>query len=441
MSSRDHPLRQCGIYRNLPQFGPSDTGLTAIVCGATGISGFHALRALLDSPRWSHIFILSRSPLSEKAKSFLSQEQLSRTTHVSVDLLSSAESIAKRLSEAHVKAAYVFYYAYLQPVTDGMSPEVAQDLIRVNVPMFRNLLDALPLADTTPKRILLQTGGKNYGVHAGRARTPLVESDPQPRRVADNFYYHQEDLLKAFCAKHPGTSWNVLRPMAIIGSSTNSPLDFYHCFAVYAAVQAHKGEPLVFGGDLEAWQHEQMHSSARLTGYQSEWAVLEPECANQAFNAMDGATLSWDRVFEALAGWWGVSRGVVGPDLDESKYVKESSYGGGDANPLGYGPPVVLRKRFTLREWAEDKTNEDAWKEIMAKSGGKLMWNPFKDKDANFWGDFAYIPCGTPSASKTRRFGFNGFVDSLQSLHEMYLESEKLGLLPKMVQAEAQPLG
>ncbi|KAF2968026.1 hypothetical protein GQX73_g5562 [Xylaria multiplex] len=424
MSSRDRPLRTCGIYRNLPEFGPSVSGLTAIICGATGVSGFHALRALLSSPRWSRIFILSRSPLSSTARSFLSNEQLFRTTYVSVDLLSSAETISQKLSEAKVKADYVFYYAYLQPVTNGMSADVAQDLINVNVPMFRNLLDALPLANTTPKRILLQTGGKNYGVHAGRGRTPLVESDPQPRLIADNFYYHQEDLLKAFCEKHPGTSWNVIRPMGIIGAVANSPLNGYTCFGVYAAVQAHKGEPLEFGGNLDAWQTEQMHSSARLTGYLSEWAVLEPECANQAFNALDGTTLSWDRLFEAFASWWGVSKGVVGPDLDESKYRTDLSLGGGDANPLGYGPPV----------------NEDAWVEMMAKSDGKLTWNPFKDKDANFMGDFGYIVCGTPSASKTRRFGYNGFVDTLESLHEMYLECERFGMLPKMSQAKAQPL-
>ncbi|KAF4949915.1 hypothetical protein FSARC_13336 [Fusarium sarcochroum] len=238
MSSRLQPLRTSGIFRNLPQFGPGVTGLTAIVCGASGISGFHALRALLDTPRWSRIFVLSRSPLSDKAKSFLSDEQLARITHVSVDLLSSAESIAEKLQHARVTAEYLFYYAYLQPdsVLDPMGPEAAQDLISTNVPMFTNLLEALPLANTVPKRILLQTGGKNYGMHLGRVRTPMVESDPQPRHIADNFYNHQEDLMKAFCDKFPKTAWNMVRPFGIIGSAPNSPLNMFMSFAIYATI-------------------------------------------------------------------------------------------------------------------------------------------------------------------------------------------------------------
>lgn len=443
MSSRDEPLRVSGIYRNLPQFSPKVTGLSAIVCGASGISGFHALRALLDTPRWSRIFILSRSPLSTTAKSLLTEEQLSRVTHVSVDLLSSAESIAGELKRANVKAEYLFYYAYLQPksVIDPMSPDAVKGLIETNVPMFQNLLYALPLANTIPRRILIQTGGKNYGAHVGRVRTPLVESDPQPRHIADNFYYHQEDALKSFCEKHPGTAWNVVRPFGIVGSAPSSPLNMFMCFAVYAAVQARKREPIEFGGDLDAWQFETACSTARLTGYLSEWAVLEPDCANEAFNAVDGVTVSWDRFFGALAQWWGVSRGVVGPDMNSAKYDKVMTLGGGDQNPLGYGPPKEMRRRFTLRDWAEDKANEEAWVELMDKSQGTLTWNPFKEnKDAIFSGDFGYLSFGTASLSKCKRFGYNGSVDSFESVHEMYLECEKMGMLPKMEQELAEPL-
>ncbi|KAM0438171.1 hypothetical protein ACHAQK_006905 [Fusarium lateritium] len=442
MSSRLQPLRTSGVFRNLPQFGPELKGLTAIVCGASGISGFHALRALLDTPRWSHIVILSRSPLSDKAKSFLSDDQLARITHVSVDLLSSAESIAKELQRARITVEYLFYYAYLQPdsVLDPMSPEAAQGLIETNVPMFENLLEALPLANIVPKRILLQTGGKNYGMHLGRVRTPLVESDPQPRQIADNFYYHQEDALKSFCNKFPETTWNVVRPCGIIGSAPNSPLNMFMSFAIYAAVQAHKGEAVEFAGDLKAWQFEAAHSSARLTGHLSEWAVLEPECANEAFNAVDGATLSWDRFFEALAQWWGASQGAVGPD-SHSKYDKVMVLGGGTKNPLGYGPPQEMRRRFTLREWADDEANQKAWESLMEGSNGELTWNPFKEnKDDIFTGDFAYLSFGTASSSKLRRFGFNGFVDPLESIYEMYTECQRMHMLPKMVCDRAAPL-
>jgi len=40
MGSERLPLRQIGIYHNLPDFDPSLKGLTAIITGANGISGY-----------------------------------------------------------------------------------------------------------------------------------------------------------------------------------------------------------------------------------------------------------------------------------------------------------------------------------------------------------------------------------------------------------------
>jgi hypothetical protein len=116
MSSSQHPLRQSGIYRNLPTFDPNIKGLEAIVCGATGISGFNAIRSLLDTPdRWSTIYALSRSPLSKDLLVLLTDEQRSRIQHVSIDLGCSGQDIAKSFKDAGVEADYIFYNAYLPP--------------------------------------------------------------------------------------------------------------------------------------------------------------------------------------------------------------------------------------------------------------------------------------------------------------------------------------
>lgn len=85
--------------------------------------------------------------------------------------------------------------------------------------LLRNFLGALDTANITPKRFLLQTGAKNYGVHLGPTRTPHVESDPRVT-LDPNFYYPQEDALFEWCKKHPGTHWNVICPAWIIGTST-----------------------------------------------------------------------------------------------------------------------------------------------------------------------------------------------------------------------------
>lgn len=442
MGSKAYPLRDAGIYCNLPTFDPSITGLRAIVVGATGISGFNTMRALLDSEtRWSTIYAVSRSPPTPAMMSLLTPQQQGRIVHVAVDLTSSAEEIAEKLRQANVLCDHVFYYGYIHPWgKSAMDPSVADELVRTNVPVFVNFLKALPSAGLQPKRILLQTGGKHYGGHIGRGRIPYVESDPAPKHLKDNFYYHQEDALLKFCAEHPETSWNVIRPFAVIGAAPNAGISAFLSYAIMAAVQAIKNEPVFFGGDMEEWQYGCHHSSARLTGYLSEWAVLEEKCQNQSFNASDGSPLTWDRFFEELARWYNVKKGVEGPLLDDSKF-KTTELAGGKDCPLGYGPPSCIRLSHPLAEWAAEGANATVWKQIMEASNGKVDVNHFdKDNEAFAMGDFNYIRIGQSSHVKLRKFGFNGFVDSLESTFEMYQDMATLGHLPPPAVQAARPL-
>lgn len=442
MSSASQPLRQSGIFRNLPTFDSSVKDLKAIVCGATGISGLNTIRALLDTPdRWSKIYALSRSPLSDEILAFLTEQQRSRIQHVSIDLSSSGEDISKSLKDAGVVADYVFYYAYLSPKggKSAMDPSSAEGLVEANVPPFKNFLQALPLADIKPKRFLLQTGGKNYGCHIGRIRTSLVESDPQPRHLSPNFYFHQEDLLKEFCTEHPETDWNIVMPVAIIGAVQYASMNTFLSFGVYAAVQAHRKQPLQFGGDFRSWQFEMTNSTAKLTGYLSEWAVLEKDCANERFNAQDGGLLSWDRFFHELGRWYGIDD-VRGPEEDESKYEEHKFAGGKDA-PLGCGPPFSMKLSYPLVKWAEEPSTPKAWEEMMQQSNGQLKKNLFEgDFQDVFMGDFAFSPFGTLSMNKAKRFGWNGFVDTIEAIFEMFQEMVQLGLLPPMKVDAARPL-
>ena len=441
MSSETYPLRHSGIYRNLPTFDPSIKGLRAIVCGATGISGFNTLRSLLDTPdRWSVVYALSRRPLPQNMLDLLTPEQQARIKFVSVDLTRPGKEVAQILRSAGVAAEYAFFYSYMTPNNvASMSPESADALADTNVPLFDHFLQALSLAGIVLKRILLQTGGKNYGMHIGRVRTPLVESDPQPKHLQINFYYEQEKLLCDYCKKNTGTKWNTVRPAGIVGAVGNAAINTFYPFAVYAAVQQEKKEALFFGGDFDSWQMQAVHSTARLTGYLSEWAVLEEKCKDQAFNAHDGAGLSWDRFFGELARWYNVESGLIGPSEDEGKYHVLEMKGGKEA-PLGYGPPLTVRRTFSLATWAQDPLNRKAWEALMARSGGTLRANPFDNIDTMFAGDFAYLNFGTLSCNKLRRFGFNGFVDTLESIFESFVENASLGLLPPVQVSCAHPL-
>ncbi|KAI7362122.1 hypothetical protein KC354_g7555 [Hortaea werneckii] len=443
MSSANHPLRQSGIYRNLPTFDSSIRSLTAIVVGATGISGLNTIRSLLDVPgRWETLYAISRSPFSEEVLSLFSLEQRKRIKHVSIDLTGSASEIASSLQKAEAKSDYVFFYGYIHPSgKEAMDPAMADALVEANVPIFQNFLQALDLAKIEPKRILLQTGGKNYGGHIGRARLPYIESDPQPKHLSNNFYYFQEDALFKFCEEHPKTSWNIIRPFGIVGAAPNVGMNTFLPFAILAFVQAKRQEPVFFGGDIEEWQNECCHSSARLTGFLSEWAVLEDQCKNQAFNAQDSSPLPWDRFFEELARWYGVEKGIEGPELDNTKFKSFQLAGGKDA-PLGYGPPPAIRLSRTLVEWSEEPANHEVWKTAMESSQGKLKMDPFDQSKRGdvFSGDWAFYKIGQPSVAKLRRFGFNGFVDTMESVFEMYQDMAKLGIIPVPCVDAAKPM-
>ncbi|KIW77863.1 hypothetical protein Z517_07696 [Fonsecaea pedrosoi CBS 271.37] len=444
MSSSQYPVRNVGIYHNLPQFDPQLTGLTALITGANGISGFNTLRALLQSPqRWSRIYTLSRRPIPPEMMKLLPADVHNRIHHISCDLLQSdpgeiATLLNSGLENADVR--YIFYYAYLQPKPEDGNVMWSnhQQLVDVNVGMLSNFLKALGHTNIKPKRFLLQNGAKYYGSHLGRARTPNVESDPPPRHLEPNFYYPQEDLLFEYCASN-NVEWNIIRPPFIIGTSSTTQMNGLYAFAVFAAVVAQRGTALAFPGTWELWQQYcAHHGSALLTGYLSEWAILEDKCRNEAFNSQDTSPISWDRIFHELVRWFGIKKGVQPPGEDDSGW-QEFKVGGGKDTPMGYGPPQTTKIAFSILEWAKDPENHKAWKEIMQREN--LKFDPFLDVEANFLiADVMFVVFGPLSMNKARRLGWTGFVDTMESTFEMYQEMNALGMLPKMQVQEPRPL-
>ncbi len=197
-------------------------------------------------------------------------------------------------------------------------------------------------------------------------------------------------------------------PAWIIGSTNNAQMNALHPFSIYAAVCAKRGVELKFPSNWEAWQEHQYHSCARLTGYLSEWAVLEDKCRDQRFNSQDTSPITMDRFFEELVRWFGVQKGVGPPPEDDSQMLAIKG-GAGEKAPMGYGPPVTNKFAFSLTGWAKEKENRDAWRELMKESDGKLKHDPFEDVEANFtFGDGAFIRVGCLGMNKARRLGWTG---------------------------------
>ena len=174
-----------------------------------------------------------------------------------------------------------------------------------------------------------------------------------------------------------------------------------------------------------------------LTGYLSEWAVLEGTCQNQKFNASDGCPLPANRLWPELARWYG-AQSVSQPELDETKITTVDP--GDIPTPLGYGPSQKTRYAWTLSDWATKPENHAAWKEIMSAHG--LTLDPFEDIEGHFtYGDGAAFGLSMQlSMNKAKYMGWTGHVDTLESLFWAFGEASKLGMLPPLKVEKANPL-
>ncbi|KAF1348441.1 NAD dependent epimerase/dehydratase family protein-like protein [Lizonia empirigonia] len=425
--SNQQTVHSKGIYHGLPVYPSSVQGLTAIITGANGISGNYMIRVLAEAPeRWTKIYCLSRRPPA------IPDGLPAQAEHIALDFLEEPEAIAQVLKRQGIKADYVFFYSYIQakPKPGGGLWSDAEEMCKVNVALLRNFCSALALASITPKRIMLQTGAKNYGVHLGPTAIPQEETAPRVT-IEPNFYYPQEDFLWSYCAQH-SIDWNVCMPAGIIGAVPDAAMNLVFPLGVYASVQKHLGEKLVFPSDLQAWEVNRCMSSSKMNGYMEEWAVLTERAKNEKFNTMDGTTFMWGNHWPKLAKSYGIAYEL--PSMDESLYtVVQSKY---DPPPRGFGPPAKYRIRFRLVDWARQEKVQRAWAELIAKyglAGGKL-----EDMDIDRIFGFADGSLlGTSldlTMNKARKMGWHGFVDSNEAIAEVLGEFVGLKLLPPLLE-------
>ncbi|KAK4147309.1 uncharacterized protein C8A04DRAFT_9097 [Dichotomopilus funicola] len=422
-----------GIVHGLPSFPKSveTTGLTAIVTGATGLSGYHMVKVLAAAPhRWKKIYCLSSRPPPDNFFEDLG-EGARRVEHLAVDFLSEPSEIAKHLQGKIDHVDHIFYFSYVQPAPKGDVMDLwanADELARVNVELFENFVGALRQTTLTPRRFMLQTGSKHYSFYLGPASIPAFETDPRVT-LDRNFYYEQEDTLVGYCSA-VGATWSVARPSYIVGAVRDGTLNHLIGFGIYAAVQAELGQPICFPGDYSAWDREQVQSSGLLNAYFEEWLVLAGDkTANEAFNIHDGQSFTWGRLWPYLARWYGVQ--WEPPSTEEGKYrVMQLPY---PTTPRGYGPQLTMRSTFSLLEWSFQPHVEAAWRRLADRH--QLVLDPFDDRyrarifsfsDSAVIGDAPM----TTSVRKARDCGFFGTVDSYESIFDSLRALARLRLVP-----------
>jgi hypothetical protein len=378
-----------------------------------------------DSSKWTKVHALSRSQKDSYPK---------HVEHDSIDLTGDANKMAEQLKG--VEGEYLFFAAYLQKDSE-------QENWDVNGAMLDNFLRALDTTGASKKlkRVILVTGAKQYGLHLGRPKNPMFESDPRiegPGRPP-NFYYNQQDILKKHASSR-GYDWVVTYPNDVIGFAKNNFMNLSTSLGLYAAVSKELNGELVWPGNSTFYHAGTSFTSSKLHADFCQWAALEPRCSNQAFNVVNGDTESYENLWPKLAARFGCT-------VPKDQLVRDLGANSSSQQPLAETPPIadfadtlglvgseavkqtLLEARLDVTKWAARDDVKAAW--------GRLAERHGLEKDAFEKATWAFLlfVLGRPfniliSMSKAREYGYTGYKDTWKALEEVFEELEQEKYLP-----------
>jgi nucleoside-diphosphate-sugar epimerase len=332
-----------------------------LVVGATGVIGSYLVKHLAESPEWNVTGVSRHVPESQD-----------NIRYVSADLLDEPDCRSGLRDLTDI--THIFYAAYQD------FPADSPDQVKINLEMLKNVVTTMEAVAPNLRRIVLMEGVKAYGVHLGPFKTPAKETDP--RHMPPNFYYAQEDFLRA---RQRGKSWKwtVMRPDVVCGLSIGNPMNIAMVIAVYAAISKQLNLPLRFPGKPGAYSAIAQVTDASLLAQASVWAALEEKCALEIFNVTNGDFFRWQHLWPKFAEFFGME--------------------------------LAQPQTIPLSVMMADKG--DVWNEIVRTH--QLREIPFGKAAAWPFGDFIF-GCDydvMSDTTKLRKFGFHDVQDS----EEMFL--------------------
>ncbi|PYI09454.1 NAD(P)-binding protein [Aspergillus sclerotiicarbonarius CBS 121057] len=415
---------------------------SAIVTGATGITGSAIVHHLVKDSSYDKIYSFSRSNPGYKDN---------KIEHVTLDLQSSAQDMAKSLEG--VSAEYIYFCAYLVPNDPSQ-------LSQVNATLLSNFLEALVLTGATKriKRFILTCGFKQYGVHIGPGKQPLLEDDPLLEKNAGGvswppiFYYGQQRIL-AEAAQKGSWEWVATLPEDVLGYARGNFMNEATSLGLYCAVsKALPGSELPYIGSKANYFAFNCWTSANLHAKFCLWAAMAPGAGNQIFNVMNGDTESFQNLWPRLAARFGCRipdpmfpNGGV-PDTKGFKNYESSTIRlqnkpplkvaasalGLSADSVAEDPPTLFLQ-VDPEKWAKREDVNKAWGTLRDKYNlDQKAW------DKATW-DFLTMTLGrdwscVASMSKARKLGWTGYADTWDELEETLQILEKEGVLPLLDQ-------
>ncbi len=261
-----------------------------LVLGGLGLVGRAVIRAL-ETTGDRVIAVSRRSPDFATSAQFVALD------------LQDREACQRVFAEPRFADVSHVVYAALYEREELIAGWRDPEQIRVNTAMLRNVLDFVrPVCHLS----LLQ-GTKAYGAHVAPMKLPGRESEP--RHPHDNFYWHQEDLVRERSASG-GWTFTVFRPQVVCGNAVGSPMNLVAALGVYAAVCRARGEDLVFPGGHGVITEA---TDADLLADAIVWAGRTAACEGEILNVTNGDVLEWHGVWPAIAEVFGMSTGEPQP--------------------------------------------------------------------------------------------------------------------------------
>ncbi len=340
----------------------------ALVAGASGLIGRRVAQRLLGLGGWE-VIGLARRTGAESAVRWLAAD------------LTDAGDCRRRL--AGLRVTHLFYAARYD------HPEGAPESAEINAAMLGNVVDAV--ATGALEHVHAVHGSKYYGHQLGPIELPAREDGP--RAPGSNFYFAQEDFLRAR-SRAEGWSYTLTRPHTFCDPAIDMPRSVGLLVAVYAAVQRELGLPLDFPGSEAAYRACTQFTDIGLLARAIVWMATEPRCANQAFNVVNGDYPRWSALWPEFARVFGLEAGRARP-IDLAQYMADKS--------------AVWRRIVTRRALRDTEL-------------AKLVLWPY--------GNYVFKPEWDimSSAQKVRSYGFHEAVDTraMFAQHFEHYSAEKI---------------
>lgn len=358
---------------------------TVLIAGATGLVGAAAMKHFAGQPGCQVIALSRRKPAETWGAQWL-QLDLNDAT---------ACAVASR-DLIHVTH---LVYAALHERPELVAGWRAEEQIRTNERMLRNLFGPLEIAAVGLRHVTLLQGTKAYGVHVKPMKVPARENRSELREQP-NFYWNQEDHIRER-QKGKAWRWSILRPTLILGSSTGSAMNVIPALGVYAAMMRRAGKTrLDFpGGAARVAQAVDADLLARCI----DWAGESYAAQNQIFNIANGDVFAWPNVWPAIAGALGFEPG--------------------DAAPLSLDKEIRPREA----EWAEIRSK------FALKSGTLAEFVGLSFEYADYTMGYGRTEPGAPalvSTVKLMQAGFTQVMDTEASFARAFAEMQARKLLP-----------